>query len=310
MADTATAHVSTLTIDTDGSVANGTAQNSATATVVDSQNNILANTTVNWTVTGSAGLTSGTSTTNGSGQAVMTFTDTKAETVTLTAKAGSSDAGQSKTSSFVPDSAKFTIDQISLKAPSGNTTVASIGDSIVAKVHVVDSQGSSVNNANVTFNVTGAATLDSPSGTTDSTGWVTVNFTDSVGETVTFTGTLDNGNDSTATMLFQALPFDLVLTQNGARGSAADPIVFTAVVTDKFNNKLQGIKVGWSQPGGFTACSILGGGVTNSNGEAQFSCHAQGGSASGTSETATVTGPTEGGATVSDTLTNINYFFN
>ncbi|EFE05631.1 bacterial group 1 Ig-like protein, partial [Citrobacter youngae ATCC 29220] len=77
VADTATAHVSTLTIDTDGSVANGTAQNSATATVVDSQNNILANTTVNWTVTGSAGLTSGTSTTNGSGQAVMTFTDTK-----------------------------------------------------------------------------------------------------------------------------------------------------------------------------------------------------------------------------------------
>ncbi|EFE05639.1 Ig-like domain-containing protein, partial [Citrobacter youngae] len=158
VADTATAHVSTLTIDTDGSVANGTAQNSATATVVDSQNNILANTTVNWTVTGSAGLTSGTSTTNGSGQAVMTFTDTKAETVTLTAKAGGADAGQSKTSSFVADTATAHVSTLTIDTD-GSVANGTAQNSATATV--VDSQNNILANTTVNWTVTGSAGLTS-----------------------------------------------------------------------------------------------------------------------------------------------------
>ncbi|TBL71843.1 molybdenum cofactor biosynthesis protein [Obesumbacterium proteus] len=309
IADVATAKIDDLTVTKDGSLADGRTPNTARVTVSDAQGNLLNNQAINWTANKSTVVFATSGNTDASGTATISYTDTVAENLQITATLTNNNT-MSKPSNFAPDPARFTIDQVSLMAPSGNSTVASIGDSIVAKVHVVDSQGASANKANVAFNVTGAATLDSPSGTTDSTGWVTVNFADRVSETVTFTGTLDNGNSSTATMLFQALPFKLVLTQNGARGSAADPIIFTAVVTDKLSNLLPNVAVSWSHPGGYTTCSILGGGVTNANGEAQLSCHAQGGSAMGTSETATVTGATAEGTAVSDTLTNINYYIN
>ena len=309
IADVATAKIDDLTVTKDGSLADGRTPNTARVTVSDAQGNLLNNQAINWTANKSTVVFATSGNTDASGTATISYTDTVAENLQITATLTNNNT-MSKPSNFAPDPARFTIDQVSLMAPSGNSTVAAIGDSIVAKVHVVDSQGASANKANVAFNVTGAATLDSPSGTTDSTGWVTVNFADRVSETVTFTGTLDNGNSSTATMLFQALPFKLVLTQNGARGSAADPIIFTAVVTDKLSNLLPNVAVSWSHPGGYTTCSILGGGVTNANGEAQLSCHAQGGSAMGTSETATVTGATAEGTAVSDTLTNINYYIN
>ncbi|TBM32978.1 Ig-like domain-containing protein, partial [Hafnia paralvei] len=65
-------------------VANGTATNQATATVVDANGNPLSGVEVTWSQDGSAQL--GTSPkTDANGQATVTFTDTKAQTVNITA---------------------------------------------------------------------------------------------------------------------------------------------------------------------------------------------------------------------------------
>ncbi|WET41338.1 Ig-like domain-containing protein [Citrobacter enshiensis] len=247
VADTSTEHVSTLTIDTDGSAANGTAQNSATATVVDSGNNILANTTVNWTVTGSAGLTSGTSTTNSSGQAVMTFTDTKAETVTLTAKANSSDAGQSKTSSFVAD---MSTARIMLAVTSGS--VANGTATNTATVTVTDANNNPLPDVAVTWTQSGSAILADSDSTTGTNGQAVTTLTDVKAETLSVTATMSvNGHGDTQPMTFvvdinSAKISDLEVTTGAlADGKATNQA--TATVTDANGNLLEGMNVTWSQ---------------------------------------------------------------
>ncbi|MDN8600267.1 Ig-like domain-containing protein [Citrobacter sp. S2-9] len=267
VADTSTEHVSTLTIDTDGSAANGTAQNSATATVVDSGNNILANTTVNWTVTGSAGLTSGTSTTNSSGQAVMTFTDTKAETVTLTAKANSSDAGQSKTSSFVADTATAHVSTLTIDTD-GSAANGTAQNSATATV--VDSGNNILANTTVNWTVTGSAGLTSGTSTTNSSGQAVMTFTDTKAETVTLTAkanSSDAGQSKTSSFVADMSTARIVLAVTSgsvANGTATNTA--TVTVTDANNNPLPDVAVTWTQSG--SAILADSDSTTGTNGQA------------------------------------------
>ncbi|WP_423732529.1 Ig-like domain-containing protein [Hafnia paralvei] len=269
VADAATAHVSTLTIDTDGSAANGTAQNSATATVVDSGNNILANTTVNWTVTGSAGLTSGTSTTNSSGQAVMTFTDTKAETVTLTAKAGSSDTGQSKPSTFVADAATAHVSTLTIDTD-GSAANGTAQNSATATV--VDSGNNILANTTVNWTVTGSAGLTSGTSTTNSSGQAVMTFTDTKAETVTLTakaGSSDTGQSKPSTFVADAATAHVSTLTIDTDGSAANGTAqnsATATVVDSGNNILANTTVNWIVTG--SAGLTSGTSTTNSSGQA------------------------------------------
>ncbi|TBM33061.1 Ig-like domain-containing protein, partial [Hafnia paralvei] len=65
-------------------VANGTATNQATATVVDANGNPLSGVEVIWSQDGSA-LLGASPKTDATGQTTVTFTDTKAQTVNITA---------------------------------------------------------------------------------------------------------------------------------------------------------------------------------------------------------------------------------
>ncbi|MDN8602158.1 Ig-like domain-containing protein, partial [Citrobacter sp. S2-9] len=263
--DTATARVSTLTINTDGSVANGTAQNSATATVVDSQNNVLADTTVNWTVTGSAGLTSGTSTTNSSGQATITFTDTKAETVTLTAKAGGSDAGQSKTSSFVADTATARVSTLTID-PDGSP--ADGVTSNMATATVTDVNNNPV--AGVTINWSrnkNTVMFSAISGVSDVNGKISVTFTDTVPESVNITASIPGVGGMTKTSTFVGPP-KIVLVNSGG-SPVADGVTsagVTATVTSASGSPMSGVIVRWSVDSNTVKLSASSG-VTDSSGQ-------------------------------------------
>ena len=275
VADTASAHVSALTIDKDGSVANGTAQNSATATVVDAGNNILANTPVNWTVTGSAGLTAGTSTTNGSGQATITFTDTKAETITLTAKAGSADAGQSKPSTFVADTASAHVSALTIDT---NNSPADGFTQNHATATVIDAQGNIVTNSTVDWSVTGSALLASSSSATDSTGKASITLTDTKIERVSVSARVGSTPSLTGQATFTGTVSSVVLTTNGAKGNKSTPLLLIATAYDKQGNPVPDAVLDWDYiPNSFLVCSGVGNSPTNSQGQGTMSCYTNSG---------------------------------
>ncbi len=272
VADATTAHVSTLTIDTDGSAANGTTQNSATATVTDSNNNFLPNTTVNWTVTGSAGLASGTSPTNSNGQAVMTFTDTKVEIVTLTAKAGSSDTGQSKTSSFVADAATAHVTTLTINTD-GSAANGTSQNSATATV--MDSQNNILANTTVNWTITGLAGLTSGTSTTNSSGQAVMTFTDTKAETITLTakaGSSDTGQSKTSTFVADvdtAKIDSLTITKDGSPADGSTANTATVVVSDINGNPLSGMAVTWSADK--STVTMTPAGNTDSTGKASVS---------------------------------------
>jgi adhesin/invasin len=267
VADTTTAHVSMLTIDTDGSVANGTAKNSATATVVDSQNNILPNTTVNWTVTGSAGLTSGTSTTNGSGQAVMAFTDTKAETVTLTARAGGTDAGQSKTSSFVAPAPASVVVTITKDGSVADGTTANTAQALVK-----DALGNPLSDVVVNWSVNKNAEVSGSQSTTDSNGIAIISIVDMTAETAAVKATVNSLSNS-ANTTFVGMPVDsleLTVTVDGHGIDSGDPDTVVVTAYDVNHNPLPDVHIALSDNSTANIQYFPSSGMTSNDGTISF----------------------------------------
>ncbi len=270
IADGATAHVSALTIDKDGSVADGVAQNHATATVTDSGNNILANTVVTWSITGSAGLTSVSSTTNASGQAKMTFTDTHAETVTLTAKSGGTDNGQSKTSSFVANAATAHVS--SLTIDDDNHTANGTAQNR-ATATVTDANGNIISGSTVDWNVGGSATLSATTSQSDANGKAIVSLTDVVAETVNLSARVGSTAEKTqaTTFIADAATAHVSALTIDKDGSVADGVAqnhATATVTDSGNNILANTVVTWSITGSAGLTSVSS--TTNASGQAEM----------------------------------------
>ncbi|MFQ1895559.1 Ig-like domain-containing protein [Aeromonas veronii] len=178
VADSSTATVSALVATTDA-VANGVASNDVTATVTDAEGNPVPNAEVSFATTGSAVLSAQTGMTDAQGQVIITLTSTKAETVTVTATHNSQHI--SAETRFIGDIATAT-----LKSFSGNSkAVAKNIESIDWNATVVDANGNPISGVPVTFQKTGAASLSTLSGITDTNGKASVTVSNMLVETVT-----------------------------------------------------------------------------------------------------------------------------
>ncbi|WP_449547228.1 Ig-like domain-containing protein, partial [Lelliottia amnigena] len=207
----------------------------------DSGNNILANTVVTWSITGSAGLTSVSSTTNASGQAEMTFTDTHAETVTLTAKSGGADNGQSKTSSFVANTATAHVS--SLTIDDDNHTANGTAQNR-ATATVTDANGNIVSGSTVDWNVGGNATLSATTSQSDANGKAIVSLTDVVAETVNLSARVGNTmpqvQKTTFTFIVDHLTMTMLVDGHGGLGSST-PNVVKVTAYDVNNDPMPGV---------------------------------------------------------------------
>lgn len=254
-ADAASATISTLDVTPDSSVADGTTPKTGKVTVKDNGGNLVAHTTVTFNITKGAAVfdgnkTSATATTDGKGEASITFTDKTAETVTLSAKAGASDIGKTKDSTFIADNASAVVSTLDV------TPASSEADGITpktAKVTVKDSGGNLVANTAVTFNITKGAAQFSDGGQsataiTDNKGEASVAFTDKTIEIVTLqarTGKGDSGQTKDSTFV---APMIMTLTadKEGVLESGGDDTIkLTAKVVDSHGKPLSGQKVVW-----------------------------------------------------------------
>ncbi|WP_416002071.1 Ig-like domain-containing protein, partial [Citrobacter portucalensis] len=245
IADVTTATVSTLTIDKDGSVANGTAANSATATVVDANGNPLAGQTVVWSADKGTVKFAAAGVTDTGGKATITFTDTVAETANITASLNGS--SQTKPSSFIADVTTATVSTLTIDKDGSvaNGTVANR-----ATATVVDTNGNPVAGQTVVWSADKGTVVFAAAGVTDTGGKVSVTFTDTVAETANITASL-NGSSQTKPSSFiadaaTATISTLTIDKDGsvANGTAANSA--TATVVDANGNPVAGQTVTWS----------------------------------------------------------------
>ncbi|EFE09263.1 inverse autotransporter beta-barrel domain-containing protein [Citrobacter youngae] len=268
VADSSTARVSDLAA-TSGALANGSATNQATVTVVDTNNNPLPNVEVTWSQDGSAVL--GTSAkTDASGKTTVTFTDTKAETVNITATV-SGGSSLTKASKFVADSGSSKVNDLTV-------TTGALANGIAtnqATVTVVDANNNPLPDAEVTWSQDGSAVLGT-SAKTDADGKATVKFTDTKAETVNVKATVASGDSLSKPSEFiadvsTAKLLSLTVTKDGSSINGTDANTAEAIVVDANNNPLAGQTVQWSSDKTTVTLTPTNGGVSDANGKATVS---------------------------------------
>ncbi|MCK7228407.1 Ig-like domain-containing protein, partial [Enterobacter asburiae] len=152
----------------------------------------------------------------------------------------------------------------------------------VAQSLVTSASGKPMSGISITWSLgSGSATATSPlTVTTNASGIATLSLTDTVAEGVTLTASA-GGKSGNTTAMFTSVKAAFVTVSTTGRGSAADPGITTAVVTDSNGNPLAGIRVTWSQNhSAFITCNAEDQ-VTDSDGKSVQTCHAVSGNAVG-----------------------------
>ncbi|EAZ2248194.1 hypothetical protein B1224_23720 [Salmonella enterica] len=254
-ADAASAKVDTVTMTSDHTVFLADGKDSAeyTAAVTDQYGNPVSGTAVRWTTTGGK-LANAQTTTDPQGNVSNTLTDTQAETVTVSAAAGTSAAKD----------ADKTVDfrTITLQSITPDATEKPVGDgpnsTFTFTATVTDSAGNSVKGAEIKWKQDGGTDyrLSADTVRTDDQGQAKVTLTDpghKPKDVITVTASY-NGTDKTAGVAYRAdvataavsalTLADPTVTTREANGT--DAFTWNALVTDQYGNKVNNADVTWS----------------------------------------------------------------
>ncbi|WP_336854496.1 Ig-like domain-containing protein [Pseudescherichia vulneris] len=240
----ATTNTISVTMITDNAQADGVTPNVARATVKDSTGKALSGVTVNWSTTGSAKLSAGSSVTDSNGNATVNLTDTVAESgLTVTATAG--EATGTTTTTFVGIQQNIAVVMTTDNSPADGTTPN------VARATVTDGNGKPLSNVTVNWTTTGSAKLAAATSVTDGSGVATVNLTDTVAESgLTVTAATDNAKGSTTTT-FKGIQQNIAveMTTDNSPADGTTPNVARATVTDGNGKPLANVTVNWTTTG-------------------------------------------------------------
>ena len=242
------------------SKADGTDTDSGQVTVRDASGKAMSGVQVSWNVDHSATIVHSDAVTDANGHANVEYTDTKAESVKLSASA--SGKTESVGSDFV---ATATTNTISVTMTTDNAQADGVTPN-VARATVKDSTGKALSGVTVNWSTTGSAKLSAGSSVTDSSGNATVNLTDNVAESgLTVTATAGDATGSTTTTFVGVQQnVTVVMTTDNSPADGATPNVASATVTDGSGKPLSGVTVNWTSTG--SAKLSAGSSVTNGSG--------------------------------------------
>ncbi|WP_286140693.1 inverse autotransporter beta domain-containing protein [Escherichia sp. ESNIH1] len=234
-----------LKLTDNNSKADGVDTNSGQVTVRDASGKVMSGVPVSWSVDHSATIVHSDAVTDGSGHASVEYTDTKAESVKLTASA--SGKTESTDSAFV---AAATSNTISVSMTTDNSQADGVTPN-VARATVKDSTGKALSGVTVNWSTTGSAKLAAASSVTDGNGNATVNLTDTVAESgLTVTATAGDATGTTTTTFVgiqQNIAVEMTTDNSPADGTT--PNVARATVTDGNGKPLSGVTVNWTTTG-------------------------------------------------------------
>ncbi|EDV6094741.1 hypothetical protein AA490_005032, partial [Salmonella enterica subsp. enterica] len=254
-ADTASAKVDTVTMTSDHTVFLADGKDSAeyTAAVTDQYGNPVAGTAVTWTTTGGT-LANAQTTTDPQGNTTGTLTDTQAETVTVSAAAGTSQ----------PTAADKTVEfrTATLQDNTPDATEKPVGDgpgsTFTFTATVKDNTGAPVKDAEIKWRQDGGTDyrLSADTVRTDDQGQAQVTLTDPMHKAkdrITVTA-MYNGRslgtdvaylaDATTAAVSALTLADPTVTTREANGT--DAFTWNALVTDQYGNKVNKADVTWS----------------------------------------------------------------
>jgi len=234
-----------LKLTDNNSKADGVDTDSGQVTVRDASGKVMSGVPVSWSVDHSATIVHSDAVTDGSGHASVEYTDTKAESVKLTASA--SGKTESTDSAFV---AAATTNTISVSMTTDNSQADGVTPN-VARATVKDSTGKVLSGVTVNWSTTGSAKLAAASSVTDGNGNATVNLTDTVAESgLTVTATAGDATGTTTTTFVgiqQNIAVEMTTDNSPADGTT--PNVARATVTDGNGKPLSGVTVNWTTTG-------------------------------------------------------------
>ena len=293
----ASARIGDLRVTTDGSPADGKASNTAQCTVTDANGNVLSGQSVTWSSDKSSVVFSKSAVTDSKGRTTVSYTDTTAESLTLTASL------KSGTNANV--SSLFVVDKNSARLQDMVVTSgakASGSDTNAATVTVADAHGNLLANTAVAFSVTGDARLSAATVNTDSNGKAQITLTDISAETVHVTAKLATGSSVTKDSAF-VVDLDnaqmALSTSSGAMSDGKAQNTATLTLKDSRGKPLANQKVAFSVSGSAVLASSSV--MTDSDGEAVVTI------TDTTAETVTTTATLINGKQASAKLTFVNY---
>lgn len=248
IADATTAKIASLTASRDKEVkANGSDSSLLTAKVKDNFGNAVAGVTVTFRVHGNAILGESTAETDSDGTATVSLTSKAAGSSTVTAVVDGDNIGKQTVVGFIGDVATAKVESL---IPSRDNDVLSNGnDMSVLTVTVKDANGNLVNNAKVSFNVSGKGSA-TPSPATTSNGIATVQLTSTEAGIVTVTATTDaDATGKQTSVTFRAdvgtAKIDSLSASRDSdvKANGTDSSIVNATVRDANGNLVDGAKV-------------------------------------------------------------------
>ncbi|MCX0499145.1 hypothetical protein D3M71_08070 [Erwinia billingiae] len=254
IADTTTAKVASLNASRETEVkADGSDSSQLTARVTDNFGNAVAGVTVTFRVQGNAVLGESTAETASDGTATVSLTSKAAESSTVTAVVDGDNIGKQAVVSFKADI--FTAKVVEL-TPSRDADVLSNGsDMSVLTVKVEDANGNLVDNAKVSFNVSGKGAV-TPSPVTTSNGIATVQLTSTEAGIVTVTATTNTdatGKQTSVTFMADVGTAKIdslhASRDSDVKANGTDSSELTVTVSDANGNLVDGAKVFFSATG-------------------------------------------------------------
>ncbi|WP_167458071.1 Ig-like domain-containing protein [Rahnella woolbedingensis] len=265
VADNSTAK-GALDVTADGAIANGVATNSVELTIQDASGNPVPGTSITFSATNGAKVTTTRGVTDKNGKFSTTATSTVAGISKVTATSAS---GEQLTANinFIADAGTATIVAGDLSVvTNGSVANGSVQNQI--RVKVTDAQGNPVSAQTVSFTADNGAKIDA-SVTTNSQGLATAGLTSLKAGDSLVTATL-NGQSQTVTTTFIADKMTaqgtLTVTKDGAIANGIATNSIELVVLDAGNNPVTGESITFSATNGTTVNTATS--VTNSEGKA------------------------------------------
>jgi len=246
---------------------------SGTLTLKDQYGNVIPNAAVIFSTTGSATFSTPASvTTNSSGQATITLSDTKAETITVTVSLSGT--------AFLHDTTVIQAAAISTTTSTvvANPTSLSAGSTSTITVTLLDAYGNPIPSTSVTLAGNHTATVTGSPASTNSSGVTTFGGTDNTAESDSFTATSGSTTIGAVTVLFTAGTPTSVTVVSGTPQSGTVDAAFAAplavLVEDAHGNAVSGATVTASAPTTGASATFSTIPVTGSNGETSFTATA------------------------------------
>ncbi|WP_160317826.1 Ig-like domain-containing protein [Erwinia billingiae] len=254
IADATTAKVASLNASRETEVkADGSDSSLLTAQVKDNFGNAVAGVTVTFRVQGNAILGESTAETTSDGTATVSLTSKAAGSSTVTAVLDGDSIGKQAIVSFIGDAATAKVESL---IPSRDNDVLSNGnDMSILTVTIKDANGNLVNNAKVSFNVSGKGSV-TPSPVTTSNGIATVQLTSTEAGIVTVLATTDTdatGKQTSVTFMADVGTAKIdslhASRDSDVKANGTDSSELTVTVKDANGNLVDGAKVFFSATG-------------------------------------------------------------